>query len=382
MQKDDRNSYMLHGKKSKFGYDWWWHSFLAKDEETGELKPFFIEYYVINPALSPNKVILGQSKESKLNGSKPSYALLKAGTWGKDKAQLHSFFPSNQFKASEKKLEVTIGKAVLTETKLKGSISVSKEEAADTAHMCDAGNISWDLTAKKEISYSVGYGASPIFRKLGLFNMYWHVGGMFTRFEGSLEWNGKRYIVEPETSAGYQDKNWGVDYTSPWVWLNCNRFINKKDNKPLADTSLDVGGGRPIIAGIPIKQKLLIAFHHNDKFYEWNFSKFWTGTKQKFDCGEKQNPNDPSKTLVFWNIDAENRNHKIQIRFTCPQELMLKVNYENPKGEKRHNSLWNGGYASGEIILFEKSGSNWLEIGTFSGELGGCEYGVEDNPSS
>ena len=47
-----RNSFMLHGPLAHHGYDWWWHSFTAQDAQTGEDKPFFIEFFICNPALA------------------------------------------------------------------------------------------------------------------------------------------------------------------------------------------------------------------------------------------------------------------------------------------------------------------------------------------
>ena len=46
-----RDACMLQGPLTRQGYDWWWHSFTAQDAETGEDKPFFIEFFVCNPAL-------------------------------------------------------------------------------------------------------------------------------------------------------------------------------------------------------------------------------------------------------------------------------------------------------------------------------------------
>jgi hypothetical protein len=40
-----RDAFMLHGPLAHHGYDWWWHSFTAQDAETGEDKPFFIEFF-------------------------------------------------------------------------------------------------------------------------------------------------------------------------------------------------------------------------------------------------------------------------------------------------------------------------------------------------
>ena len=55
---------MLTGKFAKQGYDWWWHSFTAKHEETGEERPFFIEYFVCNPALAQDTPVFGQLPEN------------------------------------------------------------------------------------------------------------------------------------------------------------------------------------------------------------------------------------------------------------------------------------------------------------------------------
>ena len=44
-----RNACMLHGPLAHHGYDWWWHSFTAQDAETGEDKPFFIEFSCATP---------------------------------------------------------------------------------------------------------------------------------------------------------------------------------------------------------------------------------------------------------------------------------------------------------------------------------------------
>ncbi|MCD7863705.1 MAG: hypothetical protein LUG61_09440 [Lachnospiraceae bacterium] len=38
-----KNEFMLTGPLKYKGYDWWWHSFTAVNEATGEEKAFFIE---------------------------------------------------------------------------------------------------------------------------------------------------------------------------------------------------------------------------------------------------------------------------------------------------------------------------------------------------
>jgi hypothetical protein len=357
-----RNGYQLRGKTKRHGYDWWWHSFVAENASTGELEPFFIEYYVINPALSPRKIRFGQIPG---HSQKPSYAMIKAGKWGKDKAQIHNFWPADSFSAARKGMDLRIGPNSATETRLQGSVTLDVETAAaHPEYMSDPGTMSWDLTAEKVLTLSVGYGASALFRRLNAFSMFWHVQGMNTLYNGTVVFNGQRYRVRPETCAGYQDKNWGSDYTSPWIWLNCNNFTGS-DGQKLGRTSLDVGGGRPVLFGIGLGEKVLAAFHHEDKRYEFNFSRI-VFQKQRWSCAVGDHD-------VLWDLDLSNRTHRIVIAFTCPKETMLLVNYENPAGRKEHKELWNGGYASGTVTLYNKG--NPIPVVTARGSLGGCEYG-------
>ncbi len=87
-----RNEFMLTGKFKRKGYDWWWHSFTGFNEETKEKKQFFIEYFIINPELSHNEIHYGQLKENKENGIKPSFFMVKCGSWGRNKSQFHRFY--------------------------------------------------------------------------------------------------------------------------------------------------------------------------------------------------------------------------------------------------------------------------------------------------
>lgn len=370
---DERNGYMLSGARARRGYDWWWHSLVGTSEKTGERRPFFVEYYVINPALGEGEPVPGQLPANKEAGRKPCYAMIKAGGWGAlGKSQIHNLYPVSAFSASRDGMDVRIGEHTATETRIKGSVALSRADAeAHPEYMSDAGEMSWDLEAEKILGYSVGWGTSAFFRRLDAFNMYWHAAGMRTRYEGVITYNGERFRVSPDDAFGYQDKNWGRDYTSPWVWLNCNSLKSRKTGKRLERSSLDVGGAQPVAFGISLPRRLLIALHYEGKFYEWNFSKFWTGSKQVFDCPVYDD-------RVEWNIDAWHGKAKVEIRFSCPRDTMLNVNYENPDGEKRHNALWNGGYASGTIRLLERRGGEWVEVDVLEGELGGCEYGEYD----
>lgn len=362
-----KNGYRLTSRTRKKGYDWWWHSFVGQQEITGELRPFFIEYYVINPALWKGEIILGQSEINKLNHRPPVYAMIKAGCWGMHKAQIHNFYGIDQFKASKESLDCKIGEAILTENIIKGAVTVSKEQSLNHPDMMsDAGTMSWNLKAKKIISYDVGYGSSNLFNSLNAFKMYWHVEGMVTEFEGEVIFNDEKFKVYPQSSFGYQDKNWGSDYTNPWIWLNCNNFISLIDHQPVK-ASLDLGGGCPTIFGLPLARKILTAFWYNGELHEFNFSKFWKYSKQKFISRE-------DNEYIYWDITSCNRKLILDIHFKCRKDFLLNVNYENPEGKKYHHKLWNGGHAGGTVKIYRNNRKMTL-IDELQGSFGGCEYG-------
>ena len=59
-----RNAPQIFGKAlRRRGYDWWWHSFTGYDEQTGEQKSFFIEFYLCNPELGTDKPVVGPRTE-------------------------------------------------------------------------------------------------------------------------------------------------------------------------------------------------------------------------------------------------------------------------------------------------------------------------------
>ncbi len=249
-------------------------------------------------------------------------------------------------------------------------VKLSEKEAAQhPEYMSAAGEMSWELSAQKLLEYDVGFGASLPMRLVNAFQMYWHVQGMKTLYKGTIIFNGEEFEVSPNNCFGYQDKNWGFDYTNPWVWLNCNNFTSHASGKKLVQTSLVVGGARPVLFGKALAPKLLIAFYHEGELYDFNWTKICLFPGQQFNC-------QVDRELGRWQIVGWNKKAKIEIDFSCPRDGMLQLNYENPDGQKNHHHLWNGGYASGIVKLYCRIEKNFELIDTFDGELGGCEYGV------
>ena len=362
-----RNACQLFGGQAKLGYDWWWHSFTGRHAVTGEEKPFFIEFFLCNPAHGGDMPRFGQL------GDTPSYLMVKAGSWGEDAAQLHRFFGWKQADIGwGAPYHVRADDCYMTETETHGSVTVSPEDAA--AHpewMCQAGSMSWNLKINKKVAFNVGYGAGKLLRQLQLFEMFWHVEGMKTAYEGEVIWNGEKYIVAPENSYGYADKNWGKDFTSPWVWLSSNNLTSKITGRKLEDSVFDIGGGCPKVGPVALKRKLLSAYWHEGKCYEFNFSKFWTFCRTKFDCQE-------TDTQIIWHVEQKTWRNRMVTDIVCEKKDMLLVNYEAPNGKKFHNRLWNGGNGKGTVKLY-RDGKLIDEV---IAENIGCEYGEYDSAAT
>ena len=370
-KKDERrNACMLTGKFKKRGYDWWWHSFTAVNNTTGQEVPFFIEYFLCNPALAKETPTLGQLPQNKADGTKPSYLMVKAGCWGKNKVQLHRFFAWKDVNLHGKApYSVSADDCFASDTKLLGSINISEQDAASHPEwMCDAGSMSWNLELDKQVAFNVGFGASALFRALKAFEMYWHAEGMKTLVNGTITLNGESYTVKKENSYGYADKNWGCGFTSPWVWLSSNDLVSNVSGKRLTNSVFDIGGGRPKVFGIALERKLLSAFWYEGKPYEFNFSKFWTGTKTTFSYEE-------TAEEIVWHVEQQNHHALMRTEMKCKKSDMLWVNYEDPDGNKRFKKLWNGGNGYGNVKLYKRHGKKLELIDDITVGHLGCEYG-------
>ena len=365
-----RDACMLHGPLRSHGYDWWWHSFTAQDAETGTDQPFFIEFFICNPALGGDTPMLGQLPENRAAGKRPSYLMVKAGGWGKGACQLHRFFAFKDVRMHEDApYQIEVADCLASETHLKGSISISPEEAA--AHpewMCGAGEMFWDLTVEKQIAFNVGYGASKPLRDAEAFAMYWHAEGMKSAYSGTVTWNGRRYTVTPEKSFGYADKNWGRDFTSPWVWLSSNCLVSKKTGQLLQNSVFDIGGGRPKIYFVPLDRRLLGVFYYEGREYDFNFSKLHLMVKTSFSFEERED-------LAVWHVRQENIHAVMETEVFCRKAEMLLVNYEAPDGSKKHNRLWNGGTGWGTVRLYDKRDGGLELVDEVEATHIGCEYG-------
>lgn len=373
-----RDEWMLRGPLAKKGYDWWWHSMTAENAETGEKKAFYVEFFTCNPALAEDEpVIVWNDPEAQKAGKRPSYLMVNAGFWGEEHGQLHRFFSLKDVKIhADAPFSIVADDCRCSEVHTEGSISVTAEEAA--AHpewMTDAGEMSWKFDIRKEIAFHVGYGAGRFFRKINAFEMFWHAEGMKTAYTGEITLNGVKYILRPETCNGYADKNWGGDFTSPWVWLSSNNLVSKVSGKKLENSVFEIGGGRPKVFFYALNRKLLGEFYYEGMDYEFNFSKFWTLSRTKFDCWETDDE-------IHWHVIQTTKDAKLDTQIKCRKAEMLNIKYEAPTGYKKHNRLWNGGTGTGTLKLYKRSlfGRKEELIDEVYAEGIGCEFGEYCEP--
>ena len=364
-----RDEFMLKGRFARKGYDWWWHSFTAINEKTKEEKPFYIEFFICNPGRGEDYPIYGQLKENQEKGILPAYLMVNVGFWKENHAQLHRFFGIKEIEIHKKKpYSVKADDCYMDEEKTYGKISITKEESlSHPEYMSDSGEISWNINIHKLIAFNVGYGAGKLFRTLQAFEMFWHAEGMKSEYNGEITLNGERYLVEDKSSYGYADKNWGRDFTSPWVWLSSCNLESKITGKILENSVFDIGGGRPKVYFIPFNRKLLGALYLEGKEYEFNFSKFWHPTKTKFSYEE-------TNDLIVWHVSQKCRGYLMETNIKCYKKDMIFVNYESPDGMKRYSRLWNGGNGFGTIKLSKKK----ILLADLSVKNVGCEYGEYD----
>ena len=368
-----RNQFMLKGGFARKGYDWWWHSFTAISEKTGEEKPFYVEFFVCNPKRGKDYPIFGQLKENQEKGIFPSYLMVNVGCWcpsvGGIKGQFHRFFGINEVEINKGvPYSIKAGDCFLTETKTYGKVEVTMDEVKrHPEYMSDSGVMEWNLSIDKKIAYNVGYGAGSLFRSLQAFEMFWHAEGMKSEYSGEVILNGEKYIVNKERSFGYADKNWGRDFTSPWVWLSSCNLTSKMTGRKLDNSVFDIGGGRPKVGFIALKRKLLSAFFYEGKCYEFNFSKFWTNTKTLFKCDETDRE-------IIWHVEQKTWRNKMVTDIRCKKSDMILINYEAPNGKKLHNHLWNGGSGFGVVKLYHKK----KLVDEIECKNVGCEYGEYD----
>ena len=353
-----RNRFMLSGATKKNGFDMWRHSFTGYNKLTGASRSFFIEFCVVNPGLSQKEVSFGRNLLS-VQDFKPSFFMVKAGSWGDDGKQLHCFLPVGDVSINKRKLDIKSDKFLVTETELSGSVDVSFSQASThPEYMCTSGSMSWNLKMDKRFPFSAKRIHSDS-------KIHWFVQGVKTIYGGTVVFDGVEYVVVPQKSYGHADKFWGKRFTNPWLWLSSSNLISLISGQPLSNSCFDVGG----VSVVGAKRKgLQVFFTHQNTAYDFSPSRLFRNDKVNFYFNQ-------NGEVGHWTVTAENSKYLLDIDVFCKNSDMIFMNYLNPDGSMPHKTLWSGGSGSGEIRLYKKVNKSLELFEHARVENCGCEYG-------
>lgn len=367
----NRNAYMLRGSMARRGYMRWWHSFIGICPDTGEARTFFIEYFVINPGLGGDQPILGQHPYYKKRGMKPSYVMIKAGTFpdasGDGDKQLHAFYPISSMKVATDPLYVQIDDCIYSENHIVGFVNVTQEEARHRSYMSDAGYMEWDLEVHKAVSCHTGAIANPFFSAINALESFWHGEGIRTFFRGKITLDGVTYDVEPDTCYGYADKHWGRNFNKPLLQFASSHLISARTGKELKHSALAIDGCYPKFLCFPLRRRLMIQLTYTGEDFEYNFSKLGTFSRCKWKVKE-------TNKRFIWHVMAQNKTSVVKISGSCMKDRMMPLMYESPDGVLSKNPLWAGGAGIGKIEIYRRFKGGAQLIDTLTVEDAFCEY--------
>ncbi|MBO4320314.1 MAG: hypothetical protein J5857_07575, partial [Treponema sp.] len=360
--------YMLKGSLRKNGFDRWRLVTTGRDNESGEERVFFIEFYVVNPLLSPEECVLGF--KSRVNNSEedlhaalagtasakklkseelvqPSFVMVKAGFLSTNGRQINGYFPSSQIQIGKSDLLFKVGSdesnyCSLTTSSTYGTVSVTQEEANEQPELLShSGKITWNLRYNRKLAFGPDL-------KTGSYS--WAVNGAYTEFEGKIVYNLHEYTVTPEKSFGYIDKIWGHDLPTPFFHLHSSNMTSIINGRQLEKSCFVVQGeynsSLSVMLGLNGKDIVFNAAKANGYDINYNFS---------------QMPDEEDGVKYHWSVSVSNRSYVIDIDVYCDMKAMFLRDYECPDGNRKVLRLAGGGTGTGELRLYKKVKKN-LEL--------------------
>lgn len=361
-----RNSYQLCGPLAKKGYMRWWHSFSGLEPASGDVRTFFVEFFVINPKLSHDIPIYGQHPYYKKNGIKPSYVMVKAGVLpganGEPGKQLHAFYPISALRATGSPLLMEVEDCFYSEDHISGCVEVSSAEAQKRYLMTDAGVMVWDLEVHKSVACHTGLCSSLLAQFCNVLDSYWHGEGIRSFFRGTVLLDGIKYIVSPELSYGYADKHWGRNFNNPWFQFTGSKLQSERTGKELRHSVLAINGCIPRFFKFPLRRRLMLQLTYTGEDFSFMNCRWETKETNK---------------RYIWHIIAKNKTAIIKISGSCLKSQMMNMNYENPDGRRSKLPLWIGSAGVGTIKIYRRTpqGRELLDTLTINNAL--CEYRAE-----
>ena len=378
---DRSKRYMLNGLFKKNGFDRWRLAFTGVSEDTGEESSFFIEFYIVNPLLSPSECVLGfknrveaTEKNIAYNLSspekyvKPSFVMVKVGRLCKNGKQINAYFPSNYMKAGTGEFLIKVGTApentcVLTDNATSGSVVVTKNELLEKPELlCSAGSMTWDL------HYSIGDSFFPNYRSS---LSSWSCFGARSAFGGVVILDGEKFSINTKSSFGYFDKNWGKNFANPFLHLSSSNLTSNISGKKLLMSCFAVQGEYNRRLSI-----LTCLEGHKLEFHAGSHRKY----NLHYECTQMPSAeNEPVK--LHWSVSMNDRKNFIDIDVYCESSAMFVRDYESPDGGRKVLKVLGGGTGIGELKLYQRVRKNLELLEDIRIESCLCEYGNIEYPN-
>ena len=356
--------YVLKGRLRSEGFERWRYVFSAFSPSKGTERTFFIELYIVNPAVSPKTAVISQKsrlvasesdlqymlagtasaeKASEEVAVQPSYVLVKVGALGVGGKQMNKFYAPVQFSFVKSSGAFKVGECLFSTNALSGSVSVSPQELRVRPELlCNPGAMSWELKFERPIE------CAPLYNRK---KTVWLPIGVKSLFSGSVHFDNEEYVVLPKSSNGYIDKSWGVRPNSPYFHLSSSKMTSIISGRAMHNSCFALEGefGGKLCATLVLE---------GERFSVENRGIFKKDVILH-DCSQLEDGESGEK--VHWTVSIHKGKFVIDIDVYCPGNELFVRDYEMPHGERCLLKILAGGTGSGEIRFYKKIGKN-LEL--------------------
>ena len=318
--------------------------FVASNITNGKKQTFFIEFYFINPSISPKRAVLfSEAKASQ--GLLPSYCAVRCGTLGRGGKELFKYCTLSEVIFDKKTGNLQMGAFTLTDDVLIGSVSEP------------AGNFDWNLQYEKQIIKAPEASSSKF---------AWNSDGVKTVVGGVLHFNGEEYQAVPNVSFGYSDFSCGTEFSSPWYHVSACNLVSTINSKQLSNSCFSVQkiGKDKYIVYVKLEGKVFC------------LKSVFLFRRKAVQCSCIESIDESGSRQLHWSSNLHIGKYVVDIDIYCHESSMYFRDFDHPDGIALSNVL-SGGTGVGEVRYYKKnSRTKTLEIvedARVTDAL--CEYG-------
>lgn len=349
------DQYLLRGNLRSEGFERWRYVFNGVSKSTGQSRVFFVEMYLVNPAVSPDEAVVAQKSRPVIDMSelisepvvggefsvKPSYISVKCGYFGKSGKQFNKFIPASQISWNKDTGRMNAGTFEFSSEMLFGSVSITDEELEQNPELlCCSGEMSWNLTMEKV------YSAKSFCQKKG---EVWNPSAAKAFYSGIVVCDGEEFSVEQKTSYGYHDKNWAKSFGKQYYHISSSRLSDVISGTMLYDSYF--------VFETDSFGKMKFQLQLGEQMYRFDRSAIFKCFKEEHECVQVPS-HEGQKEKLHWSLSIHKGKLIIDIDVYCNAEELFVRNYEIPQGNRTLMKILSGGEGRGEIKVFKKVKQN------------------------